>query len=208
MDCVHCDRCRLWGKLQTTGYGTALKVLFELQDDNKNNVELSNIELIALVNTFDRLSKSVECVINFKNMYDVAIIREENGESKTSSDETTSLGLGRNTALNYESESHNKINEKPNSKVKIPDLFQKEKEIYEDVIFPSLDKSESESLGAIFMEELHNVIDALKWLLRSYVIFPKVIYNWCLIRIVYYWNTFVGRVDEDFDFNRLYTINI
>lgn len=28
MDCVDCDKCRLWGKLQTHGIGTALKILF------------------------------------------------------------------------------------------------------------------------------------------------------------------------------------
>lgn len=28
MDCVSCQKCRLWGKIQTTGMGTALKVLF------------------------------------------------------------------------------------------------------------------------------------------------------------------------------------
>lgn len=28
MDCVGCDKCRLWGKLQVTGLGTALKILF------------------------------------------------------------------------------------------------------------------------------------------------------------------------------------
>ena len=27
MDCVGCDKCRLWGKLQTAGYGAALKTL-------------------------------------------------------------------------------------------------------------------------------------------------------------------------------------
>ena len=26
MDCVGCDKCKLWGKLQVTGLGTALKV--------------------------------------------------------------------------------------------------------------------------------------------------------------------------------------
>ena len=30
MDCVGCDKCRLWGKVQTTGIATALKILFEL----------------------------------------------------------------------------------------------------------------------------------------------------------------------------------
>jgi len=28
MDCVDCEKCRLWGKLQITGLGTALKILF------------------------------------------------------------------------------------------------------------------------------------------------------------------------------------
>uniref|UniRef100_H3C8K7 ERO1-like protein alpha n=1 Tax=Tetraodon nigroviridis TaxID=99883 RepID=H3C8K7_TETNG len=28
MDCVGCFKCRLWGKLQTQGLGTALKILF------------------------------------------------------------------------------------------------------------------------------------------------------------------------------------
>jgi ERO1-like protein beta len=28
MDCVSCEKCRLWGKLQTSGLGTALKILF------------------------------------------------------------------------------------------------------------------------------------------------------------------------------------
>ena len=32
MDCVGCDKCRLWGKLQVSGLGTALKILFELED--------------------------------------------------------------------------------------------------------------------------------------------------------------------------------
>lgn len=32
MDCVGCDKCRLWGKVQTTGIATALKVLFELDE--------------------------------------------------------------------------------------------------------------------------------------------------------------------------------
>jgi ERO1-like protein beta len=33
MDCVGCDKCRLWGKIQTTGLATALKILFELDEN-------------------------------------------------------------------------------------------------------------------------------------------------------------------------------
>lgn len=32
MDCVSCDKCKMWGKLQVTGLGTALKILFSLDD--------------------------------------------------------------------------------------------------------------------------------------------------------------------------------
>jgi phosphoribosylaminoimidazole-succinocarboxamide synthase len=34
MDCVGCDKCRLWGKTQITGLGTALKLLFSYEDDS------------------------------------------------------------------------------------------------------------------------------------------------------------------------------
>jgi len=34
MDCVGCEKCRLWGKVQTSGLGTALKVLFSYNDEH------------------------------------------------------------------------------------------------------------------------------------------------------------------------------
>ena len=58
MDCVGCEKCRLWGKLQITGLGTALKILFSYQ--NPTQVRLSRSELVALMNVFHRLSESVE----------------------------------------------------------------------------------------------------------------------------------------------------
>ncbi|CAG8637303.1 20448_t:CDS:10, partial [Racocetra persica] len=33
MDCVGCDKCRLWGKLQISGIGTGLKILFSYDDE-------------------------------------------------------------------------------------------------------------------------------------------------------------------------------
>jgi hypothetical protein len=36
MDCVGCEKCRLWGKLQVLGLGTALKILFS--DDGQENL--------------------------------------------------------------------------------------------------------------------------------------------------------------------------
>ena len=32
MDCVGCDKCRLWGKVQITGLAAAMKILFEMDD--------------------------------------------------------------------------------------------------------------------------------------------------------------------------------
>lgn len=54
MDCVGCEKCRLWGKLQFVGLGTALRILFE--DDLP---QLERNEMIALINLLYKLSTSV-----------------------------------------------------------------------------------------------------------------------------------------------------
>lgn len=41
MDCVGCEKCRLWGKLQVLGLGTALKILFSVEGDNHFNQPVS-----------------------------------------------------------------------------------------------------------------------------------------------------------------------
>ncbi len=69
MDCVGCDKCRLWGKLQTSGYGTALKILFEF-DNNEHPKPpvLKRTEIVALFNLYARLSSSMDAVQQFKAM--------------------------------------------------------------------------------------------------------------------------------------------
>ncbi|XP_059982284.1 ERO1-like protein beta isoform X3 [Lagenorhynchus albirostris] len=73
MDCVGCDKCRLWGKLQTQGLGTALKILFsekEIQKLPENSpskgFQLTRQEIVALLNAFGRLSTSIKELQNFK----------------------------------------------------------------------------------------------------------------------------------------------
>ncbi|CEP60006.1 ER oxidoreductin LALA0_S01e00870g [Lachancea lanzarotensis] len=93
MDCVHCDRCRLWGKVQTTGYATSLKILFEIDSDDEDVKQtivdkLTKYELIALFNTFDRLSKSIESINNFEKMYNDSLL--------TASDRILALFKGNN----------------------------------------------------------------------------------------------------------------
>jgi len=58
IQCVGCDRCKLWGTLQTLGIGTALRVLFR-NDDEKEELNLSRQEAVALVHTLERLSSSL-----------------------------------------------------------------------------------------------------------------------------------------------------
>lgn len=63
MDCVGCDKCKLWGKLQIHGLGTALKILFSgkfdrweptLNDFSKMTFFLERSEIVALINGFGR----------------------------------------------------------------------------------------------------------------------------------------------------------
>lgn len=55
MDCVSCDRCRLWGKLQSLGIATALRSLYR----SASAPVLGRTEAVALVNFLARLSESV-----------------------------------------------------------------------------------------------------------------------------------------------------
>lgn len=76
MDCVGCEKCRLWGKLQTQGLGTALKILFSTQS-SEDRLLFSRNEIVALVNYLNRLSESLETV----RMQGVAVkyLRESQG---------------------------------------------------------------------------------------------------------------------------------
>lgn len=80
MDCVGCDKCKLWGKLQTQGLGTALKVLYSEKLNlatesglwNKPHIEadplfrLTRTEIVALFNAFGRLSNSIYEMESFR----------------------------------------------------------------------------------------------------------------------------------------------
>ncbi|WFD00280.1 endoplasmic oxidoreductin-1 [Malassezia yamatoensis] len=70
MDCVGCDKCRLWGKLQITGIGTALKLLFAFEEDKpEQHLSLRRSELVALINTAYRISESIQAVEGFRELY-------------------------------------------------------------------------------------------------------------------------------------------
>jgi len=66
IDCAACEKCRLWGKLQTHGLGTALKILFTPNDIH--DYDLQRNEVVALFNGFGRLSHSIVFLENFQKM--------------------------------------------------------------------------------------------------------------------------------------------
>ncbi|UYV78307.1 ERO1LB [Cordylochernes scorpioides] len=67
MKCVGCDKCRLWGRLQIQGLGTAFKILFfggsgaelDLEEVRQKRFRLTRTELVSLFNAFGRLSNSI-----------------------------------------------------------------------------------------------------------------------------------------------------
>jgi ERO1-like protein alpha len=67
MDCVGCEKCKMWGKFQFLGVATSLKILFSSETctgdtPGDNTLILERNEVIALVNLLERLSASVETV--------------------------------------------------------------------------------------------------------------------------------------------------
>ncbi|CAK9781862.1 endoplasmic oxidoreductin [Cutaneotrichosporon oleaginosum] len=73
MDCVGCDKCRMWGKLQVSGFGTALKILFALDEKDlnpKTNPDLlRRTEVVALFNTLHRVAETLHSVASFREMW-------------------------------------------------------------------------------------------------------------------------------------------
>lgn len=67
MDCVGCDKCKLWGKLQVQGLGTALKILFSNRK-KRPLLHLNRMELVALFNVLERFSSSIHFLEMFREI--------------------------------------------------------------------------------------------------------------------------------------------
>ncbi|KAE8213930.1 hypothetical protein CF327_g2645 [Tilletia walkeri] len=100
MDCVGCDKCRLWGKVQVNGLGTALKILFSDSDSGGSNTTsgtsaprppaLMRSELVALINTAHRFAESLRAVATFREMYQEALAEKEAERRSQSSSSNSS----------------------------------------------------------------------------------------------------------------------
>ncbi len=58
MDCVGCEKCKMWGKIQILGIATALKILFSQHQETE--MYLHRNEVIALIVMLAKSAQSVE----------------------------------------------------------------------------------------------------------------------------------------------------
>ncbi|KAJ2893791.1 Endoplasmic reticulum oxidoreductin-1 [Zalerion maritima] len=198
MDCVGCDKCRLWGKLQTAGYGAALKVLFESEEDETARApHLKRTELVALFNTYSRLASSLSAIGKFR-----AMIEEEQAEMKAEAIES----------------GEEQVEEKKET-WDIPDRVKKP----HNVVFESSGGNEAEESPAAagfeddeddddlddghcvdggdhkptfketFYKELDNVGKVTKFVLKSWIDIPKNLYRIAMSELVRGWQYYAGR---------------
>jgi len=66
MDCIGCEKCKLWGKVQVLGVGTALKILLSERANRK--YELERNEIIALFNLLAKLAASSRTVAEMSTL--------------------------------------------------------------------------------------------------------------------------------------------
>lgn len=178
MDCVGCDKCRLWGKLQTAGYGAALKVLFEF-DNAKNGVDVPHLkrtELVALFNTLARISSSLSAVESFRDM--VEEMETKSGGRK---------GEHFHKMTDRERLPHHVITEdmKEKAKAQTKEGLKKvaDEEIddeFDEFIAENLRErktihQEGESLRDIFETEFSLVWKTFKFVIRSWINFPGTV---------------------------------
>jgi len=64
MDCVSCEKCKMWAKLEMLGLATALKIV--LADDPSIIKGLQRNEIIALVNSFKQHAQSINDLQKFE----------------------------------------------------------------------------------------------------------------------------------------------
>ncbi|KAK4702531.1 hypothetical protein P7C70_g3691, partial [Phenoliferia sp. Uapishka_3] len=94
MDCVGCDKCRLWGKLQVTGLGTALKLLFSTDTSSPLSTPpllISRGELVSFINALHRLSESLASVEKFRILWAARDALPPSSSSSSSSSESISI---------------------------------------------------------------------------------------------------------------------
>ncbi|KAI1342833.1 oxidoreductin [Xylariaceae sp. FL0016] len=186
MDCVGCDKCRLWGKVQTAGYGTALKVLFEVDNESGEVPELKRTELVALFNTYARLSSSMESLRKFRGMVEA---EEKDDESKIHpipdrAKKPHAVGLDPDSLAKKNAEAEAEVD---GAEVSDSD-WDDEDEDEED----QPKKKPKRDAKEAFWNELDIVIKATKFVMKSWVQFPATLFNIVLSELSRFWQYYIG----------------
>ncbi|CZT19505.1 related to ERO1 protein, required for protein disulfide bond formation in the ER [Ramularia collo-cygni] len=171
MDCVGCDKCRLWGKVQTAGFGTALKVLFEFGNDQVGQEKplLRRTELVALINTLDKISSAMKALEHFKLMLQA----EQDGKT-TAEIERVSDVVRPSIVTNFDD---------------LDDL-----DDFEDYSTnPKKPSKKEQTIKEIFWEELNVVWSAYMFVLSSWVEMPFKISSIVALEVERLYSFWLGR---------------
>lgn len=173
MDCVGCDKCRLWGKVQTNGYGTALKVLFEFDEKNpKNDPHLRRTELVSLINTLDRVSHSLNAIGHFRGLLEGSSTKS--GANQDLNETQTSEILSKAARISKDAP----------KLLTIPDD--------EEAIPQDDDDRHQQSISEIFWEEFNLVFSAYGYVLRQWAALPRTIWDIAVWESRRFWKSFLG----------------
>ncbi|KAF2716748.1 endoplasmic oxidoreductin [Polychaeton citri CBS 116435] len=170
MDCVGCDKCRLWGKLQTNGFGTALKVLFEFGNgEGGEKPLLRRTELVALINTLDKISVALKALDNFRDLMVAEGQSEGHGKSHPAAASSPRSSAPKSKSVDDQ----------------LDDLDDFEE------FDPSKESDDGEpSIVAMFSNELSVVYQACIWVLKTWVQAPWIAWGigkYEAQRFWYYW---------------------
>lgn len=84
IDCVACDKCKLWGKVQLRGLGTAFKIL---SFKDLKTMNLNHQEIVSLINAIARLSHSIKQLEMFRDL----LVSEQTGKKSNQRAEKKAL---------------------------------------------------------------------------------------------------------------------
>ena len=174
MECTGCDKCRLWGKLQTVGYGTALKVLFEYDElKNGENPPLRRTELVALVNTLDRVSTSLTAL----NIMEGMLVQ------KSSPPHNIDLPIIK------EQKPPHKLADHPEAKPDLDDLDDLGVDEDEDEYYV---RPTNETLGEIFTTEFALVMRTFGYVLKSWIEMPGKLFKIMIFEMARLYSFWLG----------------
>ena len=190
MDCVGCDKCRLWGKLQTVGYGTALKVLFEFDEEkNGENPPLRRTELVALVNTLDRVSTSINAL---GKMRDLVLAQHDHPPSKTQGHLPPATESQPSKGRNKEEQ------QSPPQTPRSSDPSENHSDLDDLDDFPSdfeaqnAEADEEESIMEVIRAEARTIYRAYIFILKSWLHLPRKILKIVVGEMVRLWSFWLG----------------